>query len=65
MEKILKQPQFNKYSILLYNSILLSDRNKVVLVYHATISFSVKTFFAFALKKINSQATGRKALSSQ
>lgn len=61
MEKILKQPQFDKYSTLLYNSIWLSDQNKIVLVYHATISFSIKTFFAFALKikKILRQQGGR------
>lgn len=61
MEKILKQPQFDKYSTLLYNSIWLSDQNKIGLVYHATISFSIKTFFAFALKikKILRQQGGR------
>lgn len=51
MEKILKQPQFDKYSILLYNRILPSDQNKVVLVYHATISFSNETSFCFHVKK--------------
>lgn len=42
MDRLLEQCKFNIYSKSLYNSRLLSDQNQVVLIYLATISFSIK-----------------------
>lgn len=52
MDKLLEQCKFNIYSKSLYNSRLLSDQNQVVLIYLATISFSIKFMLLSYEKKI-------------